>query len=162
MFFNGALAGQLAPAFGTLGVVGVGVGWLISRRTDERREPPQAPQEARNPLELKAAFLFAFVFVVSLVLTRLAKEYLGRTGLYSLAAIMGVSDVDPFILGVAQMGPGATPLHTAAAAISIAAASNNVVKALYAYTFADRATGQASAGLLLALAALGLLPLLWL
>ncbi len=33
-----------------------------------------------------------------------AREYLGRAGLYSLAAIMGVTDVDPFILGLAQGG----------------------------------------------------------
>ena len=75
---------------------------------------------------------------------------------------MGVTDVDPFILGLAQSGAAATPLRLAAAAIVIAAASNNVIKAIYAYSFADRATGRRSLVLLLALAALGLVPLIWL
>ena len=46
--------------------------------------------------------------------------------------------------------------------IVIAAASNNVAKAIYAYAFADRATGRKSAALLVLLAAAGLLPLIWL
>ena len=43
----------------------------------------------------------------------------------------------------------------------IAAASNNVVKGAYAFAFADRKTGMQALGLLLALAALGLLPLIF-
>ena len=74
---------------------------------------------------------------------------------------MGATDVDPFILGLAQGGPGAAPLELAAKAIVIAAASNNVVKAVYAYSFADRTTGRRSLLLLLGLAALGLIPLAW-
>jgi uncharacterized membrane protein (DUF4010 family) len=101
------------------------------------------------------------IFVVVLVLTNLTREYLGRVGLYSLAAIMGVTDVDPFILGLAQGGVAAEPLRIAAAAIVIAAASNNVLKAIYAYVVADRTTGRRSLAMLLALAALGLIPLLW-
>ena len=74
---------------------------------------------------------------------------------------MGVTDVDPFILGLAQGGPAATPLRLAATAIVIAAASNNVIKAIYAYAFADRTTGRRSLLLLLGLAILGLVPLAW-
>ena len=103
-FFNRALAAELAPAFVVLGVLGGVGGWLVSRRATDARRAPRAPPEAKNPLELRAAFLFALVFVVVLVLTNLAREYLGRAGLYSLAAIMGVTDVDPFILGLAQSG----------------------------------------------------------
>ena len=148
-FFNRALAAELAPAFAALGVAGSAAGWVVSRRGDGAEASPRELREARNPLELRAAFLFALVFVVVLVLTNLAREYLGRAGLYSLAAIMGVTDVDPFILGLAQGGAAATPLRIAAAAIVIAAASNNVVKAIYAYSFADRTTGRRSLAMLL-------------
>ena len=37
-----------------------------------------------------------------LVITQLAVTYLGRAGIDTLAAIMGVSDVDPFIMGLTQ------------------------------------------------------------
>jgi uncharacterized membrane protein (DUF4010 family) len=159
--FDRALAAHLAPAFATLGVVGALVGWLVARRADAGAPSPQAPREAKNPLELKAAFLFALVFVVVLVLTQLATRHLGHAGLYSLAALMGVSDVDPFILGLAQGGATTPSLRLASSAVVIAAASNNLVKALYAYGFADPRTGRRSLALLLGLAALGLVPLAW-
>jgi uncharacterized membrane protein (DUF4010 family) len=142
--FNQALAAELAPTFAMLGAVGVLVGWLVSRRADGSEPSPRAPRDEKNPLELKAAFLFALVFVVVLVLTKLSHRYLGHAGLYSLAALMGVSDVDPFILGLAQGDAAAAPLRLAASAIVVATASNNVVKAIYAYSFADRTTGRRS------------------
>ena len=88
--------------------------------------------------------------------------YLGKAGVYSLAALMGVTDVDPFIMGMTQAAGGQAPLAVAAAAILIAASSNNLVKGLYAYSLSDRKTGLLSLSLLAALAAAGLTPLLWL
>ena len=49
----------------------------------------------------------------------------------------------------------------AAAAILIAASSNNLVKGIYAYSLSDRKTGVLSLSLLAALAVAGLTPLLW-
>lgn len=159
-FFNRPLAAALAPAFGALGIVGGLGGWIVSRRHD-RTDTTAWRRESRNPLELRAAFLFALLFVVILVLTTLAREYMGRAGLYSLAAIMGITDVDPFILGLAQSSSATPAVAIAAPAIVIAAASNNVIKATYAYAFADRTTGRRSLVLLLALAVLGIIPLAW-
>ena len=159
--FSPPLAADLAPAFLGLGVVGVAAGWAVARRGDAGEAKPEELHEVSNPLEVKTAFLFALIFVVVLVLTHLAREYLGRAGLFSLAAIMGVTDVDPFILGLAQGGAATTPIPMAASAIVIAAASNNVLKAVYAYAFADRTVGRRSLAMLLALATLGLIPLAW-
>ena len=69
-----------------------------------------------------------------LVATQLAVTYLGNGGVNTLAAIMGVSDVDPFIMGLTQAAGTLTPVKVAAGAILIAAASNNVVKGIYAYS----------------------------
>jgi hypothetical protein len=55
-----------------------------------------------------------------------------------------------------------TPLLVAVASILIAASSNNLMKGIYAYKFADRATGKQSLGLLIGLTVAGLLPLFWL
>jgi uncharacterized membrane protein (DUF4010 family) len=160
-FFNVPLALILAPGFGVAAVGGIATGWIVSRR-DGRAADSREPARPRvNPLELKAAFLFAAAFVGILVVTSLAREYLGRTGLYSLAAIMGVTDVDPFILGVTQSHGDTMPLRTAAVAIIIASSSNNVVKAFYARAFADPVTGQRSFALLVALAVVGGLALIW-
>ena len=97
-----------------------------------------------------------------LVATHLALEYFGRGGVYLLATAMGISDVDPFVMGMTQAAPATTPLALAAAAILIAAAANNAVKGIYAYALASRPVGVASLLLLLALGALGILPLAWL
>jgi len=75
---------------------------------------------------------------------------------------MGVSDVDPFIMGLTQAAGTLTPLNVAAAAVAIAASSNNVIKGIYAFSLADRKTGVQSLIMLVTMAALGLIPLFWL
>ena len=95
-----------------------------------------------------------------LVATRLASRYLGSGGVYALGAIMGFADVDPFIMGMTQSAGSATQLPVAASGILIAAASNNLAKGIYASVIADRPTGIQSLCLLVALALLGLIPLL--
>ena len=159
--FNRPLLVRLAPAFVTLAVLGILGGWLWSRRPDPSSETIHREFVPRNPLELRAAFLFALLFLVIMVVTQFVLLHFGRGGVYMLAAIMGVTDVDPFILGLTQSAGPATLPSLAATGILIAAASNNVVKGIYAYAFADHQTGRQSAGLLWGLAACGLLPLLW-
>ena len=80
----------------------------------------------------------------------------------TLAAIMGVTDVDPFIMGMTQAAGTITPVKVAAGAILIAASSNNIIKGCYAYGLADRRTGRLSLVFLVALALAGLTPLVWL
>jgi uncharacterized membrane protein (DUF4010 family) len=160
--FNRGLMLKLAPSFLGLALVALSVGWIWSRRPDPSSEEVKREFVPPNPLELRASLLFAALFLAMMVATRLAAEYLGRAGVYVLAAIMGVTDVDPFIMGMTQATPALTPLAVASASILIAAASNNVVKGIYAYAMADRKTGIQSLRLLLGLAALGLAPVLWL
>jgi uncharacterized membrane protein (DUF4010 family) len=97
-----------------------------------------------------------------LVATHLAVVYLGKAGVYTLAVIMGLTDVDPFVMGMTQSAGTLAGLPVAAMGIVIAVASNNLVKGIYAYSLCDRRTAIQSLGLLVVLAALGLTPLLWL
>jgi uncharacterized membrane protein (DUF4010 family) len=142
-----------------LGAIATAVGWLWSRRADKGAQAMEQDLEPKNPLELITAFLFAALFLAMLVITQLAVTYLGRAGIDSLAAIMGVSDVDPFIMGLTQAPSTATALNVSAGAILIAASSNNVVKGIYAYSLAGHKTGRQSLLFLLALAAAGIAPL---
>jgi uncharacterized membrane protein (DUF4010 family) len=158
--FNRNLMIRLAPSFLGLAFVALAGGWIWSRQPDDRSEAVKREFEPSNPLELRAAFLFAILFLAMLVVTQLAVEHLGRAGVYGLAAIMGVTDVDPFIMGITQATPALTPLAVGSASIVIAAASNNLIKGIYAYAMADRKTGIQSLYLLIGLAALGLAPLL--
>jgi len=158
--FNRGLMAALAPSFAALGLAALAAGALWARRPEKKGAAKSGSILSKNPLELDAAFLFAGVFVAVLVITHLAVAYLGHAGIYGVAGLMGVTDVDPFILGMTQTVGVSTPLALAAGAIVVAAASNNAIKGAYAYVFADRRTGVASLIFLLALAAAGLLPLL--
>jgi uncharacterized membrane protein (DUF4010 family) len=160
--FNRTLLLLLWPSFAVLAGLGMAAGWLWSRLPDPRSEPIRREYEPKNPLEFRAAFLFGILFLSMVIVTHYALVYLGKAGLYSLATVMGVVDVDPFILGITQSTGGSTPVLEAAAAILIAAASNNLVKGIYAYVISDRKTGIQSLALLAALALIGLAPLLWL
>lgn len=160
--FNRQLMQLLYIPFAVLAVLAVAGGWLWSRRADKNTQDVQREYEAKNPLELTTAMIFAALFVAMLVATQLATTYMGRTGVNTLAVIMGASDVDPFILGLTQAAGTLTPLKIAAAAVAIAASSNNIVKGIYSYSLADRKTGRQSLAMLVALALLGLAPLFWL
>ena len=159
--FNRDLIMVLGIPFALLAVSGILGGWLWSRRTDAKTGEVIKEYEPKNPLELRAALLFAALFVAMIIITNLVVTYLGKTGVYSLATLMGVTDVDPFIMGMTQSAGKTAGLGVAAAAILIAAASNNLVKGIYAYCMSDRKTGLQSLLLLTALAAVGLSPLLW-
>jgi uncharacterized membrane protein (DUF4010 family) len=154
------MAVLLAPFLVLAGAALVG-GWLWSRRKDPSTAEVQRQYEPKNPLELLTAFMFAGLFLAMLIITQLAVKYLGTGGVDSLAAIMGVSDVDPFIMGLTQAAGTLTPVNVAAGAILIAAASNNVVKGIYAYSMADRKTGLQALLFLIGLAVAGLVPLFW-
>jgi uncharacterized membrane protein (DUF4010 family) len=157
--FNHALAQLIAPPFAILAVVGMAGGWLWSRPPDPGAAADQGGVSSKNPLEMSVAFTFAFIFVGVLVVTQYTLAYLGRGGIFALAAVMGVSDVEPFVMGLTQAAGQSAPLHLAAAAIVVAAASNNLAKGFFAVGLADRQTGRQSLLLLIGLTLAGLLPL---
>jgi uncharacterized membrane protein (DUF4010 family) len=159
--FNRELMQLLAPFFLVLAVVAIGIGWLWSRRGDANAAKLIREFEPKNPLEISAALLFALLFVAMLAATHLAIEYLGVTGVYILAAVTGVTDVDPFIMGMTQSASTPALLQVASSAIVVAASSNNVAKGIYAFALSSRQTGIQSLCFLLGLAVFGLIPLLW-
>lgn len=160
--FNRQLLALLAAPLLLLSGIGLAAGWLWTRLPDAKSGDIRKQHVPRNPLELWVAFLFGGIFIGMLVLTDLAVTHLGRRGVFGLAGVMGFTDVDPFVLSLTQSAGSLTTLAIAASSIVISTASNNALKAIYAFIFADRRTGLQSLALLLAFAALGLLPLTWL
>lgn len=159
--FNEGLASRLFLPFMMLGTVGMVSGLVISLRKKGKVIPdslqPTHPQG--NPLELTAAFSFGSLFLVITILTKYMITYFGSKGVYSLAAIMGITDVDPFILSLTQSAGKSVSLTIASISILIATASNNAVKGFYARCFGDRQTGQQGLYLLLGFSLLGLFPI---
>jgi len=160
--FNWELSKTLFIPFVLLAFAGFTAGWLLSRSPDQPGPQNQGEKDVKNPLELKSAFLFAGIFLFIIVITHLTLAYLGTGGVYGLAALMGLSDVDPFILSLTQTVGSSILLIPAAVSILIAASSNNLIKGIYAMIFADRKTGLWSLIALTLLALAGLIPLFWL
>lgn len=159
--FNRQLAERIALPLVVLAAIGITAGWLWSsseRKTGDLKQGILAS----NPLELKVALLFGLIYVAMLVLTGWSIAHLGQRGLLALAAIMGVTDVDPFVLSLTQSAGTIASTTLAGTAVLVAAASNNVMKAFYAFGFADRRTGLQSLLLLLGFSLLGIVPVVWL
>jgi uncharacterized membrane protein (DUF4010 family) len=154
--FNRGLAANLLWPFLIAGMAALGFGWYWGHVPASSGKGGQVSLPIKNPLELSAAFLFAALFMVLLAASHYALEHFGRSGIYGLAAIAGMTDIDPFVLGMTQSGQASA---YAAHAIAIAASSNNVLKGFYAFGFADRRTGVQALALLSALALLGLVAL---
>jgi uncharacterized membrane protein (DUF4010 family) len=145
--FNMTLARVLALPLCGLSLAGFLICALQYRlgKPPEEAPAPGATHLAAsaNPLELGAAAVFAALFIATSVVSAVAKAQFGVSGIYALAAIIGVTDIDPFVLNLTQGGVSGVPSAEVAAAILIAASSNNVLKAIYAASFAG---GKATAG----------------
>jgi uncharacterized membrane protein (DUF4010 family) len=155
--FNLLLARTFAPVLLALTALGAllaaGCYWLGGNGLSTG----SAFARPKNPLELSAALIFAALFVIVSLASAWARTRFGHTGVYALAAIVGVTDIDPFVLSLAQGGLQGMSFAAMMVAILIAAASNNLLKAAYAVGFAGvRACLLPFAALLLlALATLG-------
>jgi uncharacterized membrane protein (DUF4010 family) len=111
----------------------------------------------RNPLELKTAFVFAFLFVAMIVATHFVTKEYGSAGLEILSFVVGFTDIDPFILSIltGKFSISNTQIITA---IMIAAGSNNLLKAIYALWFGGMKNTYKSA---LWISLLGVVTILW-
>lgn len=129
---------------------------------DLTRTPPDA-QAYRNPTQLGAALLFAAGYALVLLVSAWAAARIGPGGLYGLALVSGLTDVDAITLSVLQLfNTGAATATVAATALTLAVAANLLLKAALAWAAGGRAMGRGAAlgfagpllGLTLGLAAL--------
>jgi uncharacterized membrane protein (DUF4010 family) len=160
--FNWNLMRRLALPFIALAVAAAVTGLLWARRRDGPPEELHRQYQHENPLEMRAAFFFAALFILILIVTRTVFSWLGDRGAYILGAVIGFADVDPFIMSMTQAAGVTTQLSVSAGAIILATTSNNLAKGMYAYFFGSREAGRQALCLMVLLALAGLLPLVWL
>jgi len=133
-----------------LGLALAGLWYWLSAAPTELRADERPPT---NPLELTASLVFAALFVVISLASAWARTQFGVAGLLAVAAIVGVSDIDPFVLSIAAGGAAPLSPGVGVAAILLAASTNNLAKAGYVAAFAGGRAAVAPA------TALGLLAL---
>ncbi|OZB73729.1 MAG: hypothetical protein B7X37_07870 [Halothiobacillus sp. 14-55-98] len=160
---NQALAIKLIPVLGGMLLVGLG-GVLLWWRYGIRQQNKGMDVEPvlKNPLELTAALRFGLLLVTIMVFARAMQQVAGDAGIYVLAAISGLADVDALSLSLAKMAADAQVAPSVATgAIVLAILVNTTVKAALAYVIGGKVLGLRVASVLLpAVAVGGLLTLL--
>ncbi len=90
------LAPPLAAMLGVCAVVS-GAAWLLGRDGDDELPEPG------NPAELKAALIFGALYAAVLLAVAFARDRFGTAGLYIVAAISGLTDVDAITLSTSRL-----------------------------------------------------------
>ena len=112
-----------------LTAISAGTAVLALRRAGEaaRRSGGEVPLS--NPFSLTSAIRFAALFAAVLLVVKLVQQYAPGRGLYAVAALAGLTDVDAITLSMAGGArAGSIESGTALGAILIAALSNTFVK----------------------------------
>jgi len=91
-----ALAPPIVLVMGT-GVLVAAVAWFRVQRE------PADPPEPKNPTQLRSALLFALMYAVVLMALSAAKTHLGGQGLYGIAVLSGMTDMDAITLSTARL-----------------------------------------------------------
>lgn len=131
--FNSNVGKMLTIPFLIMFLVTLALSRLTSKLTPQFPDAPTDRQtySNKNPLEFKTAAIFGILFVAFALITDFVKTTYGNVGVTSLAYVVGVTDIDPFLLNLLQQNGGIS-LTTVVLAIINATNSNNVLKMVYA------------------------------
>ena len=91
----------------------------------------------KNPLELRTAAIFGVLFVVFALITDFVLKSYGSAGVTGLAFVVGVTDIDPFLLNLLQQKDGIGQT-TIVLAILNATNSNNLLKMIYGISLSSK------------------------
>jgi uncharacterized membrane protein (DUF4010 family) len=138
--FNQAVALQLSIPFIVLFLVT----YLLSRFASGKNagthsEIPEesAPTTSKNPLEFRTAAIFGVLFILFALITDFVLKTYGSNGITGLAFVVGITDIDPFLLNLLQQ-KAAINQTTIVIAIFNATNSNNLLKMIYAISLGSK------------------------
>jgi uncharacterized membrane protein (DUF4010 family) len=94
------IVGQVLPQFG---VMGLWMGLISVAAYVLARQEKAAPPEPKDPSNLVAAVIFGGLYTLVLLAVATAREHLGSAGLYLVAALSGLTDMDAITLSTAQL-----------------------------------------------------------
>jgi uncharacterized membrane protein (DUF4010 family) len=144
--FDTGFALALAPWLVGLGAAAAAAAAVLLR--DGRGLKPELPNPSANPLRIGTALAFAVLFIAVSAATAWLGDAFGTAGLYAVAAIVGLGDLDAITVGLAT-----APVQGGVGAILVATASNNTVKGSLALGFGGGRRAWRPAGTLYAVSA---------
>ena len=116
------------------------VWWRAAKEKDQPDETAQGDEvPLKNPFSLTGAMKFGALFAAVLVAVKLAQAYFPASGVYAVAALAGLTDVDAITLSLAQsVGDGDTAPQVAVRGIILASFANTFVKLGLVLSLGDR------------------------
>ena len=131
------VAVSLASPLLSAGLMSLGAAiWFFSRGEPTRQGT--GGWEPDNPLDLKLALKFGLFLAITMFLARGASYSMGNSGLYVLALLSGLVDVDAINLSCASMASqGQLPVTAAVNTILLAIATNTSLKPLIVIKLGD-------------------------
>ncbi len=114
----------------------VGVAEYFYKRKEEESSAIASIVD-KNPLEFKVALLFMVLFVAFSFLTYYAVVYFGDMGLNAISVVVGITDIDPFLISVFQ-SKFSVDIDLISRVSFQAIISNNVLKLIYSMIFSGR------------------------
>jgi len=156
---NASLLPQLIWPLSVAMLIYAGGAWLYYRRAgDETADNADAP--LKNPFELAPALRFAALLALILLLVEAAQAWFGDHGVYAVALLSGLADVDAITLSLARSAQGELGNQVAVRGIFLAALSNSLVKGLLLSLIGGRALAVLTLPVMAAGLLLGALTLL--
>jgi len=123
-----AILPRLAPVLGAALVAGMVTAVLLWRRRLAGKAELPLPAVA-NPAELRASLGFGVLFAVVLLAAAWLSDIAGHRGLYAVALVSGLTDVDALTLSSLQLfTSGKLGAHEVVVAIALALLANTVFK----------------------------------
>lgn len=107
-----------------------------------------------NPLELKTALIYGVLLTALILAVRASKQYIGDAGVYTLAALSGIADVDAISISLAQAHSDDLATRVVTVGIMIAAVVNTLSKGVISWIIGGWALARWTLAVL-GLAALG-------
>jgi uncharacterized membrane protein (DUF4010 family) len=108
-----------------MAAIGMGIAWFLARG---QAKPGTPLLVVDNPVQIGPAIRFAALLALIMMLVPAVRDWLGGAGLYLLALVSGVADVDAITLSTARLVGDGIDSATAIAIILIAVAANTVAK----------------------------------
>ena len=102
---------------------------------------PKGEVEIENPFSLTAAAKFAALFAVVLLAVKIVQEHFPPSGLYAVAALAGLTDVDAITLSMSEFAQSGEA-RVAVIAIVIASLSNTIVKCGMGFVLGGEGLGK--------------------
>ena len=129
-----------APLIATGVVLLLLAAWQWRRRSGQGTSAQEVEPVA--PFDLTTALGFGAFLAIMAVLVPATKEWLGEPGIYALAALSGLADVDATVISVARLqGAGGLPVTTTVLAVGMTTVANMVAKAAIAWKIGGAAFG---------------------